>query len=391
MSVPSTDMVIVAAGASRRMGGADKLEAEILGRPLLAWTVDRMSLARSVRRLVVVVAAEQLERFRSAPWLARRGATVVAGGDERSESVFAGLKAADAPIVLVHDGARPLATPRLADAVARAAVRHGAAVPVLPVVDSLKRVARGRVAESVPRSGLARAQTPQGARRELLLRAFEAADGETFSDEAGLLESQGIEVAAVAGEALNLKVTQPDDLELVRAVAAARLAGGEPRAGTAFDSHPFGPGDGLRLGGILIEQAPQLYGHSDGDVALHALASAMLSACGLGDLGRHYPASDPATGGAASTDLLAGVLTTIEQAGWRPRSAQLSLLGARPRLGAGRLEQMRLRIAELLGLVPEAVSLSASSGNLSGAEGAGLAISASASVSLVAVAVADQS
>jgi 2-C-methyl-D-erythritol 4-phosphate cytidylyltransferase / 2-C-methyl-D-erythritol 2,4-cyclodiphosphate synthase len=383
VTAPIADAVIVAAGASRRMRGMDKLEANVLGRPLLSYAVEAMDLASTVRRIVLVAAPGQVSRLRSAHWLRQHQAQVVPGGESRSASVLAGVRAADASIVLVHDGARPLASPALADRVARAALETGAAVPVVPLVDAVKRLAGELVAGSVEREGLVRAQTPQGARRELLLEAFAAARGASFSDEAGLLESQGVSVVSVPGEPLNLKVTEPDDLELVRAIVAARSVPGEPRVAVGQDSHPFGPADGLRLGGISLEDSPRLYGHSDGDVALHALASALLAGAGLGDLGRLFPATDEATRGAASSELLAVALRHVAAAGWRPTAAQVSIVGARPRLGASRLEDMRDRLAELLGLVPDAVAVVASSGNLNGAEGAGLAISASAIVTLV--------
>jgi 2-C-methyl-D-erythritol 4-phosphate cytidylyltransferase / 2-C-methyl-D-erythritol 2,4-cyclodiphosphate synthase len=377
------DIVVVAAGNSRRMGGLDKLEQQILGRPLISWTLHNMSLANCLRRLVLVVAPGQLERIRRAPWLPAGPVLVVAGGNSRSASVLAGLEASAAELVLVHDGARPLATAGLADAVALATAEHGAAVPVVPVVDSLKRVEQDLLTGVVEREGLARAQTPQGARRELLLEAFAAAGDQSFGDEAALLQAGGVPVASLPGEPLNIKVTEPADLHIVRALLAAQAGPTAQRQGSGTDSHPFGPRDGLWLGGILLAEAPRLYGHSDGDVALHALATAALAAAGMGDLGRFFPATDPGTRDAPSSYLLTEVLRSVERAGWRPSSAQLSLLGARPRLGAVRLDQMRLRLTELMGLQPDGLSLSASSGNLSGPEGAGLAISATASVTLV--------
>lgn len=380
---PSADIVIVAAGNSRRMGSMDKLEQPILGRPLISWTIRNMSQANCLRRLVLVVAPAQLERVRRAPWLPAGRVLVVAGGDSRSASVQAGLGASEADLVLVHDGARPLATARLADAVAFSAAEHGAAVPVVPVVDSLKRIEGDWLAGVVERDGLVRAQTPQGARREWLIDAFAASGDEAFGDEAALLQARGKAVASLPGEPLNVKVTELADLHLVRALMAHDLGPAALRQGSGADSHPFGPQDGLWLGGILLAEAPRLHGHSDGDVALHALATAVLSAAGLGDLGRFFPATDPATRDAPSSRLLSEVLRSVENAGWRPVSAQLNLLGARPRLGAARLDQMRLRLADLMGLDSAAVSLSASSGNLSGPEGAGLAISATANVTLL--------
>jgi 2-C-methyl-D-erythritol 4-phosphate cytidylyltransferase / 2-C-methyl-D-erythritol 2,4-cyclodiphosphate synthase len=382
------DAVIVAAGASRRMGGTDKLEALLGGRPLLAWSVQAMAQAASVARLVVVAAAERVDSLAGEDWLRRaageRPLQVVAGGAQRSDSVRAGVEAASAEVILVHDGARPLVTPSLADAVAAAAATHGAAIPALPVTDSLRRVDRdGWIRGSLERDGVAAAQTPQAARRELLLSAFRAAPAnDTYTDEAALLAAIGAPVATVEGDAANLKVTRPADLALARQLVAGQDAAVETRNGHGQDSHPFGALDGLWLGGLLIEQAPRLHGHSDGDVALHALATALLSAARLGDLGRRFPPSDPATAGAASVALLDAVLHDVSGAGWQVKSAQVSLLGARPRLGGERLEQMRRRIAHLLAVAHEEVAVVASSGNLAGPEGAGLVVSASAFVTL---------
>ena len=379
------DAVVVAAGSSRRMGGRDKLEEPILGRPLLRMAVEAMLGARSVRRIVLVVAPRQVHRMATTEWLANLGddrVTVVGGGERRSDSVLAGVQAADADVVLVHDGARPLASPALADAVANAAARHGAAVPVIPIVDSVKRSSDGRLTGSVDRDGMVRAQTPQGVRRTLLLNAYAAARDADFSDEAALLESHGVAVATVPGEAFNIKVTEPTDLELVRAIATAR-AGEASRMGFGQDSHQFGPGEGLWLGGVLFDGWPRLHGHSDGDVALHALATAILAAAGMGDLGRLFPDSERSTSGAASAGMLADVIGRSRGAGWQPGGLQVSLVGARPRLGAERLEQIRARIGELTGVALDSVAVVASSGNLSGDEGAGRAISASAVVTMV--------
>ncbi len=379
------DAIIVAAGSSTRMAGRDKLDELLVGRPLLAWSVAAMAGARSVGRLVIVTRSDRVTSLRSEPWLEQIAAgrvAVIAGGAERSDSVRAGVEATAAGVVLVHDGARPLVSSTLVDAVADAAARHGAAVPVLALADSLKRVEGGMIAASVERRGLVRAQTPQGARRELLLDAFASAGAASFSDEAALLESRGVPVATVPGEPANMKVTEPADLDLIRALVQREPGAAAERIGYGMDSHGFGPQMGLRLGGIVLDGAPRLYGHSDGDVVLHSLATAILSASGLGDLGRVFPASDSSTTGIASGVMLADVVQRAEQAGWAIAWAQLSLVGARPRLGGKRLDEMCDRIAGLIGLTTDAVAVTASTGNLSGPEGAGRVISASALVGL---------
>jgi 2-C-methyl-D-erythritol 4-phosphate cytidylyltransferase/2-C-methyl-D-erythritol 2,4-cyclodiphosphate synthase len=379
------EAVVVAAGSSRRMGGADKLRLPLAGRPMLGWALEALAAAPLVRGLILVVAPGRVAEFEGFSWVRRTRARVVAGGERRQASVAAGVAVATAEVVLVHDGARPLVTSSLVEAVALAAREHGAAIPVRALAETLKRSTAGRIAGTVERTGLALAQTPQGARLELLREALartgaERPDAPEYTDEAALLEAAGIAVAAVPGEAANLKVTTPDDLALAEAVLAARY--GPPRVALGEDSHPFGPGDGLALGGILIPEAPRLHGHSDGDAALHAVADALLGAAGLGDLGRRFPAGDAATRGVASGELLAAVLADVAVAGWRPNRLDLLIEGARPRLGPERLEAMRALLAARLELDPEAVSVRASTGNLDGAAGAGRSIEARALVTV---------
>jgi 2-C-methyl-D-erythritol 4-phosphate cytidylyltransferase/2-C-methyl-D-erythritol 2,4-cyclodiphosphate synthase len=391
LPVPTADAIVVAAGSSTRMGGSDKLAARIGGRPLLAWTLDALARSTSVARIAVVAAAAKIPEISGAAWLPDRVSTVVVGGARRQDSVAAGVAAlADGPghgVILVHDGARPLVSADLVDAVARATAVHGAAIPVLPVVDTLKRVEDGRIAGTVERSGLVAAQTPQGVRRDVLAAAYAAfpPDGpETWTDEAALLEACRIPVHAIPGESANLKVTLPIDLRRVEwaLVHAGRIAAASPgaptvRVGIGDDGHPFGPGFPLALGGIAIDAAPRLHGHSDGDVALHAVCNALLGAAGLGDLGRIFPPGPSTPAGIASRDLVAECLRQVRAAGFAPLSVDVTIIGARPRLGA-RLPEMRDAIAGLLALSADCVNVKASTGNLAGWEGAGRGISARA-------------
>lgn len=376
-SLPFADAVVVAAGSSRRMGGIDKLQVDLRGRPLLAWSVAAMRAASSVRDVFVVTSADRVDALAREPWMRDAGGRVLAGGERRQDSVAAGVRAASAAVVLVHDGARPMVTPALVDAVAVAARDHGAAIPVVAVADALKRIEGDRIVSDAPREGMVRAQTPQGAGRSVLLEAMASfADGpELFGDEAALLARAGQPVTVVPGDAANLKVTVSGDLAILRAIA------GEPptsvRHATGSDSHPFGPDEGLRLGGIEMPEAPRLWGHSDGDAALHAICDALLAAAGLGDLGRLFPAGDPATRGIDSRELLRSVVERLAAAGCRPATVDLTITAARPRLGAERLERMRSAIADLTGLPVRAVSVKAATGNLDGADGAGRVISAS--------------
>jgi 2-C-methyl-D-erythritol 4-phosphate cytidylyltransferase/2-C-methyl-D-erythritol 2,4-cyclodiphosphate synthase len=379
----SADAIIVAAGASTRMGGTDKLLAMIDGRPLLAHTIEAIGVSEAVGSVVVVTTDERRGALVGGGWVDGLRTTFVDGGERRQDSVRAGFAALErvAPdragdrVVLVHDGARPIVDPSLVAEVIAATERVGAAVPVLPVSDTIKRVTGDRIEATVDRSDLVAAQTPQGVRRGLLREALAsplAADA-TWTDEAALLEACNIAVHAVPGDPANIKVTIRDDLDRVANLLAGSRA--VRRTGIGQDSHPFGPGSPLRLGGIEIAGAPALHGHSDGDVALHALADALLGAAGSGDLGRLFPAGPSTPRGADSRELLAAVVARLAGDGWRPVSIDLTIVAARPRLGP-RLEAMRAAIAAILGAPIEAVNVKASTGNLDGAEGAGRAVSA---------------
>jgi 2-C-methyl-D-erythritol 4-phosphate cytidylyltransferase/2-C-methyl-D-erythritol 2,4-cyclodiphosphate synthase len=376
------DAVIVAAGNSRRMGGGDKLGMTIGGRPILRRTVEALAVVPEIDRLIVVTAADRVDALCSTPWLQECGASVVPGGRRRQDSVAEGVRAASAPIVLVHDGARPLVSRELVSRVVDGVRRHGAAIPALPVVDALKRAEGEIIVASAERSGLYRAQTPQGARRELLLAAADAhAHGDDdILDEAELLARDGVPVAIVPGDPDNIKVTLPEDLVLAR-----RLAGEEAttRVTLGSDSHPFGAEDGLHLGGLIVEDAPRLHGHSDGDAVLHALCDALLAAAGSGDLGRLFPSGASETRGIDSRVLVAETMRRFADSGQRLAGVDVTILGARPRLGGRRLDEMAGIIAGLVGLDRARVSVKAATGNLSGDEGAGRVISATCLVSVV--------
>jgi 2-C-methyl-D-erythritol 4-phosphate cytidylyltransferase/2-C-methyl-D-erythritol 2,4-cyclodiphosphate synthase len=381
------DAIVVAAGASSRMGGDDKLTLNLAGRPVLAWSLAAVAAAPEVRRIVVVAAPSRRDEVESAAWLPAKVVAVVTGGARRQESVYAGFAAlaafppGDVPqpdrVVLVHDGARPLASPALVSAVARATAAHGAAIPVMPVSETIKRLAGDLVGETVDRSGLATAQTPQGVRSGLLAMAFEqfpAAGPETWTDEAALLEACRIPVHAIPGEPDNLKVTVPADLARAQGFL---LGGSAGRIGFGQDRHPFGPGEPLALGGLEFAGAPRLHSHSDGDVALHAVADALLGAAGQGDLGRLFPADARTPRGIPSGEILGEVVRRLAANGLRPSRVDLTIVASRPRLAA-RLDEMRDRVATLLGVGSDAVSVKASTGNLDGLEGAGRGISAQA-------------
>ncbi len=405
------EAVVVAAGSSRRMGGRDKLASDLAGRSVLRWSVEALAAA-GVARIVIVTATARIPEIAAAAWLPDSVVAVVAGGERRQESVAAGIAAlaepaapepeagprpgapeALDPVILVHDAARPLVSPALVRAVAEATARHGAAIPVLRVTETLKWLEGELIGATVDRADVVAAQTPQGLRRSLLERAYAQypPDGpKTWTDEASLLEACRIPVHAIEGEATNLKVTVAPDLERARAFLDGGLVPGRPvtataaagRIGLGTDSHPFGPGEPLALGGLRIEGAPRLSGHSDGDVVLHAVADALLGAAGLGDLGRLFPADARTPAGIDSRVLLDTVAGKVRAAGWSVANVDLTIVAARPRLG-GLLSAMGEVVAASLGVDATLVNVKASTGNLTGSDGAGRSISATAIAWLV--------
>ncbi len=219
------DAVVLAAGGSTRMNSFDKIQFPILGRPLVAWTVMAVRAAASVRKVILVVRPDQVAAMAREPWVLGVGALVVAGGERRQESVAVGVDASDAEIVIIHDGARPLATTTLVDAVANAALRSGVAVPLVPLTESLRRLRNDCIVDWMDRYGLNLAQTPQAIRRQLLLDSYAEHDpwgSDLIIDETLLVQMNGAIVTPVPGERANVKVTVPEDIATVTAMLKCR-------------------------------------------------------------------------------------------------------------------------------------------------------------------------
>jgi len=365
--------ILVAAGQSSRMG-SDKLWADLWGRPTWRWSLDTLLAAPGLARLALAVPADAVGRFTDVLPADAGRYLVVPGGDARADSVIAGLWALtgaghdDETIVLVHDAARPALSGDLVRAVATAADRtDGAVVPVVPVVDSLKRVRGERVVGPIEREEVVAAQTPQAARLGALRAAIEEAHawGRPITDDAGALAAAGVAVRVVAGDPENRKLTEPSDLIAMRALLAARatpmatsdsLADGL-RVGIGFDAHRLVSGRPMRLGGREFpgeERGPE--GHSDGDAVLHALIDALLGASKLGDIGTLFPSDADAWEGADSADLVARAVERLRDAGWRPVSADIAVAAARPAI-APRRDEIAARIAGMLGIDAGAVSI----------------------------------
>ena len=276
--------------------------------------------------------------------------------------------------VAVHDAARPLVSPALLERLVATAVQHGTAVPALPVQDTLKRSEDGRTVQAtVPREGLYRVQTPQVSRADWLINAHRRAAEEGFeqaTDDAQLLERAGYPVHLVDGDPRNLKLTTPDDLHLLRLHIGE---GALTRTGIGYDIHQLTEGRTLMLGGVAIEYPYGLQGHSDADVVLHAICDALLGAAALGDIGQHFPNSDPRWKDAPSLTLLQQVCTLLTQHGWQPLHVDAMALAEAPKL-APYIPEMRARIAHALGILPEQVSIKATTNEGMDAVGARRAI-----------------
>ncbi len=357
---PGCWAIVPAAGRGSRFGGPlPKQFARFGGATLLTRTLRALWSCSLLDGMVVVVPPEAAGSDETLParMRGRDDILVTAGGLRRCDSVKAGLDRlpAGCEIVLVHDGARPRVSAALVERVIAGTLQHGACVPVLPASETLKRVDDdGLVSATLDRSRVFLTQTPQGFTADILTEAYRRVDKSDpdvdFTDDAALVERAGYKVATVAGEPGNVKLTKPSDL--------AGLGLMLPRVGFGYDVHRFGPGRKLILGGVEIAHPQGLVGHSDGDVALHALIDALLGAAAQGDIGRLFPDDDPAYLGADSIDLLHKTLSVIGRAGFAVGSVDITIVAQAPRL-KDYLPRMAERVSAALGLDPGDVGVKA--------------------------------
>ena len=393
--------IIVAAGESRRLaGGRPKQYRRLGGKPLLLHALESFARHADPARLVLVLpAGDESEVLSMIQHKLPALPVLVAGGATRQESVRRGLAAIpdEDGWVAVHDAARPFFDGRLLHAWRRQLESLGekaALVPVLPLADTVLRMsdepafaapeAPGSAAERLDRHGLTRVQTPQLFRLPLLRRAHEGAlaRGETdASDDGGLVLALGERLATVPGDPGNLKITTAADWRR----AEERLAGepsGFARMGLGYDSHRLDPGRPLILGGVTVpSEVGGLAGHSDADVLVHAVMDALLGAAALGDIGQHFPDTDPRYAGADSLALLGRVMTLLATSGYAPGHVDVTLIAERPKL-APHIPAMREKLATALGLSAEHVSVKAKTNEGMGAVGRGEGMAALAIASL---------
>ncbi len=370
--------VITAGGTGTRMGApVPKQFLYVGGKTILQRTAERFSGQGVFDRIVVTLPEAQLEEGRDILNGAGIPADVLAGGKSRQDSVWNALRHLQGSgfpedgLVLVQDGVRPYTEDSTIEDVLRKTEKFGAAIAAIPSVSTVRHITDG----TLDRSKLYSVQTPQGFRFSLLVRAFEAAarDGFLGTDEAGLVERVGVLPEIAAGTPSNIKITTPEDLQKMS---------GEIRIGTGFDVHRLVEGRKLILGGVEIPYEKGLLGHSDADVLVHALMDAMLGAAALGDIGKLFPDSDPAYAGADSMKLLARVTEVLAEHGFRLGNADMTVICQRPKLAA-HIPEMRSRIAVVIGVPEERISVKATTTEKLGFTGSGEGIAAEAVCTIV--------
>jgi 2-C-methyl-D-erythritol 4-phosphate cytidylyltransferase/2-C-methyl-D-erythritol 2,4-cyclodiphosphate synthase len=346
--------LIVAAGRGERLGAGLPKQYRLLGgKPVLRRAVEALARHPAIAAVRVVIGAGQSDLAGEALEGVDVG-ELIEGGAERADSVRAGLARIEGDAVLVHDAARPFCPPAVIDRLLAPLEFFEGAAPVLAVGDTLAR-ASDRLEEPVDRRGMVRVQTPQAFRLEALRAAYESWTGSAPTDETTVARAAGLSVAAVEGDAALEKITTPADFARAEEWLAARLI---PRTGIGFDVHAFAGEGPIIMGGIAIPHRRGLSGHSDADVVLHAITDALLGASGLGDIGEHFPPSDPQWKGASSGLFLAHAARLIRERGGIVDHIDCTVICEEPKVGPHRLE-MRRKVAALLGLGEGQVSIKA--------------------------------
>ncbi|MCP3399842.1 bifunctional 2-C-methyl-D-erythritol 4-phosphate cytidylyltransferase/2-C-methyl-D-erythritol 2,4-cyclodiphosphate synthase [Bradyrhizobium sp. CCGB20] len=383
-----TAVVLVAAGRGLRAGaGGPKQYREIGGVPVIYRAMEAFSRHPDVFAVQPVVNPDDSAMFTAAV-AGLKHEPPTNGGATRQASVLAGLEALarhKPDIVLIHDAARPFVSEGVISRAIDAASRTGAALPVVPVTDTIKVAGEGGNVEDTPdRASLRIAQTPQSFRFDVILEAHRRAakDGRSdFTDDAAIAEWAGLTVATFEGDVANMKLTTPEDFVREEARLASLL--GDIRTGTGYDVHAFGEGDHLMICGVRVPHTKGFLAHSDGDVGLHALVDAILGALADGDIGSHFPPSDAKWKGASSDQFLKYAIERVTQRGGRIANLEVTMICERPKIGPLR-DTMRARIAEISGVDISRVAVKATTSERLGFTGReeGIAATASATIRL---------
>lgn len=387
-------LVIVAAGRGERAGAHDgpKQYRQLGDKAVIAHTLAAFAGHVSPLQTVIVIHHDDHDLLEKHVPDAHQRYIVVDGGASRQASVYAGLKAleTDAPKhVMVHDAARPIVAADMIERLTRVLETTNAVIPVLPVAETVKRLAaNGTIEHSVERDALALAQTPQAFAYDALMDVHSraaSASAVAFTDDASLFEWDGQPVATVAGTPDNIKITYPQDftkaLQFMSQTPQSPIVIPDIRAGHGYDVHVFGDGDHVTLCGVDIPHARRLSGHSDADVCLHALTDALLATCGQGDIGDHFPPSDMQWKGAASHIFLTEAVRIVRLNGGTVLNADVTIIAEEPKIGPHK-EAMRQRLGALLGISPARCSVKATTNEKVGFLGRGEGIAAIATASI---------
>lgn len=367
--------VVPAAGAGARAGfSKNKLLTFFRGEPVLYRTVSALSACESIGEIVIAAAKRDIAEI-SAMFEKFANIRAVCGGDTRTQSVLFALRACDSPdYVLIHDGARPFVTQKILNDCIETVRAHGSAVCALPVTDTIALCAEEKIGSIPDRSALYALQTPQAFSYAEILAAYEKIGGETFTDDSGVYAKFVAPPQIFAGDVKNKKLTFREDF-LSDPLPA-------PRVGVGIDTHAFGKAqDHIVLGGARIPSESGLIAHSDGDVLVHAVMDALLSAAALPDIGHFFPDTDPAFADADSLCLLERVRDLLAEKGFAPRNVSAAIQAERPRLQKY-IFSMRENIARALRISPDDVGLSAGTNEGLGYVGEGKGITVTAYVSL---------
>ena len=370
--------IIVAAGRGTRAGGTmPKQWQHIAGRSIAARAMEPFADHASVDHLILVLHPDDIA---TQVWQDTPKAIVVPGGATRRESVLAGLAAADglAAQVLIHDAARPLVTSTIIDSVIDALKTHAGAAPAVAVTDTLWHGEQHLVTGVQDRAGLYRAQTPQGFHLPPLLAAHRAHPGDA-TDDVAVARAAGLDVAIVAGDERNIKITTPSDFALAEQLMRRTM---DVRCGNGYDVHRFGPGDHVWLCGVKVPFARSLQGHSDADVGMHAVTDAIYGALGMGDIGQHFPPSDPQWKGAESHIFLSHAVALAHEQGYEISNVDCTLVCEFPKIGPHQ-PAMKSAMARIMGLAPDRISVKATTSERLGFTGRGEGIAAIATATLV--------
>jgi len=364
-------VIIVAAGRGHRAGGEiPKQYISVCGKTILERTIQTFAKEPYIDLIQCVIHSDdralydlsiqaitqenQAEKDQKMTIL-----DPTLGGATRQQSVMNGLQglAQDEPdLVLIHDAARPFVTPKHIEDIIMAATDHGAVVPVLPVVDTVKLISENKIKETIDRKTLALAQTPQAFRYKLIFMAHKRMETQDLTDDSAIAESCGVQVLTIPGEESNFKITTREDLKKAENMIKNNLS--DMRSGLGYDVHAFEDGNQVILGGIPIAHDQKLKGHSDADVALHALTDAMLGAIGAGDIGQHFPPDDDQWKGASSDIFLKHAAQLIKEKGGIISNIDLTIICEAPKISP-HTQAMRENIADILDITPSRVSIKA--------------------------------